>query len=257
MNRVERIEIFLRSLLLQAAWSYGGMQNLGFLLAIDPALRRLHRGHALEAARRRHAAYFNTHPYFAGYALGVAVRMEEDLAAGRESNPKMIGLVKNRMAGPLAALGDSLFWETLRPLFSLSAVAAALLAPGNLRAGLLGLGAFLLAFNLPALGERWRGIRRGYLYGLGVIDVLKSLDLPGAIRRARRWGLFGVGVLSVVFVVAAPAPGISGVSAAVLAAVRATALAAALLAVGRKVSPTRIVYAALGLGLVLGIGGGV
>jgi len=255
MKTPERLAVFLRALALQATWSFGGMQNLGFLHAIAPALQRIHKGEALVAAYRRHAAYFNTHPYMAGYILGVSIKMEEDLAAGRETNSKLVGLVKNRMAGPLAAVGDALFWETLRPLFSLVAVGAVLMYPDDASTGLLGVAAFLVAFDLPALGIRWTGIDRGYRHGIGVIDVLKRLDLQGTIRRSRQIGLFAVGALAVAFAVGAPAPGVEAPRPAVLAAARAAAFVLALAALRMKVSPSRVVYASLGFGILLGAGG--
>jgi PTS system mannose-specific IID component len=232
------------------------MQNIGFLLAIQPALRRLHRGEALVEACRRHAAYFNTHPYMAGYILGVAVRMEEEIAAGREASPeakKLVGLVKNRLASPLAAVGDALYWETLRPLFSLVAVSAILVAPGDVRWGLAGVAAFLAAFSVPALGTRWAGIGRGHRHGVEVVEVLKRLDLQGTIRLARRLGLFAVGALTVLFVAGDPAPGVEAPPGAVAAA-RAAAVVACLLAVRWRTSPSRLVYACLAAGLCLAAG---
>lgn len=255
MLPLERLTIFLRTLVLQATWSFGGMQNLGFLHAILPALRRVHRGEALLEAARRHAAYFNTHPYMVGYILGVSIRLEEDLAAGRETNPKVVGLIKNRMAGPLAALGDALFWETLRPLFSLVVVSAVVLHPHDVDAALLGVGAFLVAFGLPALAFRWTGLVRGYRHALRVIDVLKTLDLQGVIRRARCLGLFTVGMLSVAFVVGAelPAPLDQNVAQGpYLDAARAVAIVAAMAALRVKISPSRLVYGVLAIGLAVG-----
>lgn len=254
MTTLERARIFGRSMFLQAAWSYGGMQNLGFLFSIAPALRRLYRREALVKAFRRHAAYFNTHPYMAGYILGVAVRMEEDLAAGRATDARLVGLVKNRLAGPLAAVGDALYWETLRPLFSLVAVSAVLFGPWDVRWGLAGVVAFVAAFATPALGVRWAGITRGHRHGIEVVEVLKRLDLQRTIRIARRLGLFAGGALTVAFVAGEPAPGVESSRAFVFAG-RTAAVTACLLAIRWKASPSRLVYAVLGAGLLLGLGG--
>ncbi|MBI2361899.1 MAG: PTS system mannose/fructose/sorbose family transporter subunit IID, partial [Elusimicrobia bacterium] len=71
--------IMRRGLLLQAGWNFEGMQNLGFLYAIEPGLARIH--HDPEERRRammRHLGFFNTQPYMAGFAVGACMALEED-----------------------------------------------------------------------------------------------------------------------------------------------------------------------------------
>jgi mannose/fructose/N-acetylgalactosamine-specific phosphotransferase system component IID len=65
------LTVFWRSLLIQASWSYDGMQSLGFSYALLPVLKKLYPDRAeFEARLRLHMEYFNTQPYLAAFILG-------------------------------------------------------------------------------------------------------------------------------------------------------------------------------------------
>ena len=60
--------------------------------------------------------FFNTHPYIASPILGVTLALEEERANGAEVDDVAIQGVKVGMMGPLAGVGDPVFWFTLRPM---------------------------------------------------------------------------------------------------------------------------------------------
>lgn len=250
MTGGERLSLFLRVHALQVTWNFKGMQHLGFLHAIRPVLRRLWQGDRYLEAEQRQVQFFNTHPYFAPICLGVVVKLEEDLAAGNASvKSELIPVLKNRMSGPLAAVGDAFFWETLRPvLASLAVLAVYAFGPGSLEAvtALFILGA---CYVLPVELVRWQGLGWGHVYGLGVVEVLKRRDFHGSMRRIRNFGALLLGGAALAWV-AGDAYLHEDLPALI---VRAVVLILALWGALRKISPTAMLYALVGLGFVAGM----
>ena len=79
---------------------------------------------AHQSARR--LELFNTQPYMASFALGFALRLEDEIAAAgpreRVDLERNLGAMKKSLASALAALGDPLFWGALRPTALIVAV---------------------------------------------------------------------------------------------------------------------------------------
>lgn len=149
------VRVLWRSFFFLAAANYQRMQNVGFGYAMLPALERLHTGDALRQATARHLEFFNSHPYMAGLILGAAVRIEEDIAAGACA-PDRVQRFKTQMMGPMAAIGDSFFWTSLRPLGAILAIAGVL--NGWLWAPLI----FIVLYNACHLSLRAYGLFAGY-----------------------------------------------------------------------------------------------
>jgi PTS system mannose-specific IID component len=207
-----------RTLHIQALLQPERMQGLGFGFALIPILRRLYadpveRG----AALRRHLGYFATHPVLAGFVVGAAARLEERRAAGEPVSDEEIDGAKRAMASPLAALGDPLFWVTLRPLAGLAGVIALVVLPPplsgapDLRVLLCPL-FLLLTYNAVALPYRLAGVARGYRDGDRPAALLRSLQLSERNAVLERAGAFAFGAF---LALAALRPGAGGtVSAA-------------------------------------------
>lgn len=150
------IRVLLRSLLLQASWSFERMQSLGFGYALIPALRKLSRNDEEYGERVKfHAEYFNTQPYLAAFILGAVVRKEERRVAGTDSDESITAL-KETLAGPLGALGDSFYWGSLKPLAA--TIAAAMIIAGWWWGPLL----YLILYNSWHLGIRTSLLFWGY-----------------------------------------------------------------------------------------------
>ncbi|MGV7892623.1 PTS system mannose/fructose/sorbose family transporter subunit IID, partial [Mycobacterium kansasii] len=75
-------------------------------------------------ALKRHLEFFNTHPYVAAPIIGVTLALEEERANGADIDDAAIQGVKVGMMGPLAGIGDPVFWFTVRPI--VGAIAASL-----------------------------------------------------------------------------------------------------------------------------------
>jgi mannose/fructose/N-acetylgalactosamine-specific phosphotransferase system component IID len=111
--------MLLKAFFIQALWNFERLQNIGFLFCMKPFLDKIYAGEKdkLKEALLRHTGFFNTHPYMANVIIAIAANMEnkasKEVFAGADVNA-----VKSAMSGPLAAIGDSFFWGTLRPVVS-------------------------------------------------------------------------------------------------------------------------------------------
>lgn len=166
------LRVLWRSLFIQAGFNPEGLQNLGLVFAIYPALQQLYpEGEALNAAVRRHLATFNTHPYVAAGIVGGILFHEERIARGEEPAEQVVQF-KASLMGPLAALGDGFFWLSLRP--AVGAFSVALVPVLDVWAAAL----FLVLFNTVHLYARGRFFLLGYRYGDGLVAHLSAAHLP-------------------------------------------------------------------------------
>ena len=100
--------IFFRSFLIQAAWTFEGLQSIGFTYGIAPLLEQVYPDSRDRAeAIRRYLSFFNSHPYMSTAILGATTALER----GRQhENIGTTKQLRDNVSGPLAALGDALFW---------------------------------------------------------------------------------------------------------------------------------------------------
>lgn len=180
MRRPLRSALLWRSLLIQGAWNYQGMQHLGFLWALLPAIRDLPVERRREALGRA-AEFYNAHPYLCGYLLGAMAKLEAEGAGEAGTRLKKAALT------PLGAVGDRLFWAGLRPLSGLLGILGYLLlvaASDSPQSGRWwwGLGIAVSAtagYNLIHVAWRRRALREGHELGLGLAGALRGLaQLP-------------------------------------------------------------------------------
>lgn len=197
MNKSVLIKAFLRSFFIQTTLNFRRMQNMGFAMAIIPAIREWNLSEKdKEELLTRHLQMFNTHPYFSSAVIGTVIRMEEDRIKNIEDNQLPdASSVKKALAGPYAAIGDSFFWGALRPFAAI--VACVLAYAGYVFAPL----AFLLLYTPPHLWIRLKGFLEGYRRGKLGIEFIRRLDLPRIVGKIRWASLFAVTVLAAVLLV--------------------------------------------------------
>ncbi len=167
--------VLWRSFFLQAVLNYKRMQNVGFGYCMVPALKKLYQGDALKSAMQRHLMFFNSHPYMTCALLGASVHLEEEVAAGLPAE-RVINF-KRCMMGPMAAIGDSLFWTSIKPFCAAWAVAA--LFAGFTMAPIV----FFLMYNAFHISLRTYGLIMGYVSGERVIEKLNRLGLTRISER--------------------------------------------------------------------------
>jgi len=169
-----RMAIFFRLLAVQGSWNYETMLGNGIGFCVEPALRRLPGGVGGDPYRQalaRQSQYFNSHPYFAGVAVGALARAELEGEA-----PERIERFRTAICGPLGALGDRLVWATFLPLCSF----AALVAFGAGASPLVTVLVFLLLYNTGHLGLRLWGLQTGWSRGLAIAQSLGNPVLQHA-----------------------------------------------------------------------------
>lgn len=183
--------VFIRSNLFQGSWNFERMQALGFCFSMVPVIRRLYpeKNDDRKQAIKRHLEFFNTHPYVAAPVLGVTMAMEEQRANSAEIDDAAINSLKVGLMGPLAGVGDPIFWGTMRPMFA--ALGAGIAMNGNLLGPLL----FFILFNLVRLATRYYGIVYGYRQGVNIVNYMSGDLLQKLTEGASILGLFVMGAL--------------------------------------------------------------
>ena len=182
---------FIRSNLLQGSWNFERMQALGYAFGIVPAIRRLYPEGSQERkdAIKRHLEFYNTQPFMTAPILGVNLAMEEQRANGAPIDDAAINGVKVGLMGPLAGVGDPIFWGTARPVFA--ALGAGIAQSGSLLGPIL----FFVLFNAVRLFVRYWGIQYGYRKGLEVVSDMGGGALQKITEAASILGLFIMGAL--------------------------------------------------------------
>lgn len=168
------------------------MQNLGFAFSIAPVIKKIAQNKEQAAKMlERHLQLFSTNPYMSGPIIGSVVRLEEDLNS--EGDCPDADQLKKTLMAPYAAMGDSLFWGSLKPFASVMGVLTAL--KGFLLAPLV----VLFIFNPVPFWVRVRGFFEGYRRGREGIEFFKLANLPQMSIRLRWMStvLFGILAFSV------------------------------------------------------------
>lgn len=168
---------FWRTFPLQACFCYERMQNVGFAYQMVPALKKLYPDkEEASKALKRHLAIFNTTPCMVPFITGASIAMEEKFKKARENgeecDEESINAVKTALMGPLAGIGDSFFWGTLRIIAA--GIGASLAAQGSILGAVL----FFLMYNIPQLFVRYQGLKLGYKSG---VSFLENMSQGGVI----------------------------------------------------------------------------
>lgn len=184
--------VFIRSNFFQGSWNFERMQALGFCFSMIPVIKRLYPKNSLDQkeAIKRHLEFFNTHPYVAAPILGVVMAMEENKANGASTidNASINGL-KIGLMGPLAGVGDPIFWGTIRPVFA--ALGSGIAMTGSILGPVL----FFTLFNTTRLFTRYYGILYGYKKGISIVKDMGGGVLKKLTEGASILGLFVMGAL--------------------------------------------------------------
>ena len=190
LTKSDRQKVWWRSTFLQGSWNYERMQNLGWAYSLIPAIKRLYtKKEDQAAALERHLEFFNTHPYVAAPILGVTLALEEEKANGASIDDAAIQGVKIGMMGPLAGIGDPVFWFTVRPI--LGALGASLAASGNIIGPLL----FFVLWNAIRMAFLWYTQELGYKAGSEITKDMSGGILQYITKGASILGMFIIGVL--------------------------------------------------------------
>lgn len=184
--------VYWRSFGMEWSWNYERQQNLAFAYALIPIIEKLY--HSKEdraAALKRHLEFFNTTPHLSTLIMGITTSMEEKNADDSNFDTESINNVKISLMGPLAGIGDSFIWGTLRIIAT--AIGISLASQGNILGPIL----FLLIFNIPAQGLRYYFMHMGYKLGSSFLTKIQESGLMQQITYgASVLGLMVVGAMT-------------------------------------------------------------
>ena len=115
--------------------------------------------------------------------------IKEQRANGAPIDDAAINGLKVGLMGPLAGVGDPIFWGTVRPVFA--ALGAGIAMSGSLLGPLL----FFILFNLVRLVTRYYCVAYGYRKGVNIVNDIGGGFLQKLTEGASILGLFVMGAL--------------------------------------------------------------
>ncbi|EHR32536.1 PTS system, mannose/fructose/sorbose family, IID component [Helcococcus kunzii ATCC 51366] len=151
LSKSDITKVGLRCTLLQSMFNYERMQSGGWLISMLPELKKIYKDDkdGLREAMKDNLNFINTSPPLAGMLMGMLLSLEE-AKAERET----ISGLRVALFGPIAGIGDSLFWFTLLPI--VAGISASFAQEGNILGPLIFflvyLGMFLVKIPFTHLG---------------------------------------------------------------------------------------------------------
>lgn len=169
-------EIYWRSYQLEADFTSERYQGTGFAFSMIPAIKKLyHTEEERKEALARHVEFFNTTPTVVTLVTGIACAMEEERAVNGSVTGAAISNIKVALMGPLAGIGDAIFWGSYRIICA--SIACQMGIAGNLLAPIV----FLVLFNIPNVLIHYYGLMATYNLGSSAIKKLYDSGLMDKI----------------------------------------------------------------------------
>ncbi|GIO21666.1 PTS system mannose/fructose/sorbose family transporter subunit IID [Oceanobacillus sp. J11TS1] len=192
LSKKDLNSLFWRSFQMEFSWNYERQASLAYVYAMLPILKKLYKNKEdLSRALKRHLEFFNTTPHIVTMILGISAAMEKQNAEDPKFDESSINTVKASLMGPLAGIGDSFFWGTLRLIAT--GIGTSLALQGNILGPIL----FLLVFNVPHIVLRYILTGLGYKMGTGFLRKLQEKGTMGNLTLgASILGLIVIGGMS-------------------------------------------------------------
>ncbi len=176
-------QTWLRTLFVQASFSFDRMIGVGTAWAIQPLLKDLPE-ERYRLAMRRATQFFNAHPYLAGMAIGAVARVEHE-----NIPPETVNRLRHALVSPLGSVGDKLIWAGLMP-----ASAGIGLVVGALASPPVGALTFLALYNAGHFALRTWALREGWRRGREISRALTARGIQRGLRLAGPVSGFAVGL---------------------------------------------------------------
>lgn len=154
----------LRSVLLQASFNYERMQAGGWLYSMLPFLKKIYKNDkkGLSNAMKDNLEFINTSPPLVPFLMGLLLSLEE----AKEDRSTIKGL-KVGLFGPLAGIGDAIFWFTILPI--VAGITASFASEGSILGPII---FFLVYLGIFLMRIFWAHM--GYSLGTKAIMVIKE-----------------------------------------------------------------------------------
>ena len=140
------------------------MQSGGFTWAMLPLLKKIYGDDkaALSAAMKDNLEFINTHPNLVGFLMGLMISMEEN-----GDSRDLIKGIKVALFGPMAGIGDAIFWFTILPI--VTGICASLASQGNVLGPIIFFAVYVAIFLMRNVFTV-----AGYNLGVNAIGKLKE-----------------------------------------------------------------------------------
>ncbi|MDR1794754.1 MAG: PTS N-acetylgalactosamine transporter subunit IID [Erysipelotrichaceae bacterium] len=154
----------IRTLLNQATFNFERMQSIGFTASFAPELKKIYGDdtEGLAKALSDNLEFINTHNVTLAFLIGVMLSLYE-----KHESLETIRNIKVSLFGPLAGVGDAVFWFTLTPI--MAGICASFANDGNILGPILYFlvffGCFLLRIPLGHIG---------YTMGTKAFDIVSK-----------------------------------------------------------------------------------
>lgn len=185
--------LFRRQFLLQGAQNPIKGQASGMAYILIPFIEKWYANDEEKKikALQRANEYLNTNATAGSFLVGLMYSLEKQKAKSDDIDGQVITNIKASLGGPLAAIGDPLFYLTT--LTIADGIAIGFMSEGNP----IGLLIFLMIFMGVNIGVKYPLIKAGYTAGSGFIKSLFDRGMVGMVTDAARvMGLTMLGALA-------------------------------------------------------------
>lgn len=164
LTKKDITKLGLLSSFLQASFNYERMQAGGFTAAQLPFLKKIYKDdkEGLSESMKDNLEFINTHPNLVGFLMGLLLSLEEN-----NEDRSLIKGLKVALFGPLAGIGDAIFWFTILPI--VAGISASFAEQGSLLGPII---FFLVYLTIFILRIVWTHL--GYNLGVKAIDKIKT-----------------------------------------------------------------------------------
>ena len=116
LDKKDLMGVFWRSWRQDAVWNFERQQNLGSAYTMSRLVGKLYKDDKEKRARalQRHLDFMAITPHLSTLLYGILAAMEEENANNSDFDETSISAVRASLMGPIAGVGDSLIWGTLR-----------------------------------------------------------------------------------------------------------------------------------------------
>lgn len=164
LTKKDITKLGLMSSFLQASFNYERMQAGGFTVAQLPFLKKIYKNDkkGLTEAMQDNLEFINTHPNLVGFLMGLLISLEES-----KEDRNLIKGLKVALFGPLAGIGDAIFWFTILPI--VAGISASFASQGSVLGPIIFFAVYLTIFVLRIV---WTHM--GYNLGVKAIEKIKT-----------------------------------------------------------------------------------
>ena len=164
LTKKDITKLGFRSSFLQASFNYERMQAGGWTASMLPAIEKIHKGdkEEISLSMKDNLEFINTHPNLVGFLMGLLLSLEE---GGEDRN--LIKGLKVALFGPLAGIGDAIFWFTILPI--VAGISASFAEQGSVLGPILFFTVYLGIFLFRIV---WTHL--GYNLGVRAVEKIKE-----------------------------------------------------------------------------------